>query len=151
MNREERIEKLIAVARSMIGAPYKRGAYLEEDADKQTEFDCSSFTQHVFKQVGITLPRSTILQAAAPIGKEVSGKRGDEVNAGDVIFYEGERGHYHHGLFPKKKMYIGHVVIYTDASRIIHACNNSIASGVVEDSVINLPKDYNVVLIKRFI
>lgn len=148
--REEKIKKLLEVARSLIGAPYKYGAYLEKYADKQTEFDCSSFIQYVFKQVGVELPRSTILQAAAP-GKKVSGKRGDELMSGDVIFYEGERGHYRHDLFPETKMYIGHAAICTDASKIIHACNNSAASGVVEQSVINLPLFHNVVLIKRFI
>lgn len=150
--REERVEKLIGVARSLIGAPYKRGAYAEEYADNQTEFDCSSFIQYVFRQVGIELPRSTILQAAASIGKKVSGKRGDELMLGDVIYYEGECGHYRHDLFHGRTIYIGHAAICTDASGIIHACNNSIASGVVEHSVINLPRYYYpIALIKRFI
>ncbi|MEK7555327.1 MAG: NlpC/P60 family protein [Patescibacteria group bacterium] len=151
--REERVEKLIGVARSLIGAPYKYGACAEEYKyiNGKMFFDCSLFIQYIFKQIGVELPRSTILQAAAP-GKEISGKRGDEVAIGDVAFYEGERGHYRHDLFPDKKIYIGHAVICTDASGIIHACNNSIYSGVVEHSIIHLPDYYNpIVLIKRFI
>ena len=70
ISREEKIKKLIETAVSLIGRPYEYGAYLNPDADKKIAFDCSSFIQYIFGKVGVELPRSTILQAAAP-GKEV--------------------------------------------------------------------------------
>jgi cell wall-associated NlpC family hydrolase len=144
---EEQGRKLLNTARSLIGASYKYGAYLDEEVDKMPEaFDCSSFTKFCFRQIGIEIPRSSILQAT--LGKEISGKFGDEVKAGDLIFFEGERGHYRHDLFPGRKIYIGHVAIFSDSSMVIHACNNSVASGVVETSLIILPK---VVMIKRLV
>lgn len=151
MNKKEKIEKLLKIARSQIGKPYKYGAYLEEkNNDEPAAFDCSSFIQFIFNEIGIELPRSSVLQAAAS-GQEISDKDLNILTAGDIIFYEGERGHYRHDLFPGRKLYIGHTAIFSGASKIIHACNSSIASGVVEQSIINLPKSYNIMLIKRFI
>lgn len=148
MTRERKVEKLLEIARSLIGAPYKYGAYLEVYADNQTAFDCSSFLQYVFKQISINIPRSTILQAAAD-GKEIIYP--EIVMPGDVIFFEGKQGHYRHDLFPAdRKIYIGHAALSVGSSRIIHATNNSTASGVIEQSVITLPESYNVTIVKRF-
>lgn len=144
--------QLITFARSLLGAPYKYGAYTEPASDAQSAFDCSSFIQFVFHNFGTELPRSTILQAASE-GTEIYSLA--EAQAGDLLFFEGERGHYRHDLFPGRKMYIGHVGIYAGEGAMIHATNNNGFSGVVEhalESEINPAYNKNtIVLIKRFI
>lgn len=152
MNNQEKISKLIETAKGLIGTPYKYGAYLEQKNGDESAFDCSSFIQHVFKQVEVELPRSSILQAAAT-GKEIKNLELAEV--GDLIFFEGNRGHYRHDLFPNRKIYIGHLGIYIGNNEIIHATNNNNASGVVLQKISELqnfhPETYKIVLIKRFI
>ncbi len=151
MNRKEKIEKLLEIARSQIGKPYKYGAYLKEKSyDEPVVFDCSSFIQFIFRKIGIELPRSSILQAATP-GQEINNKDLNKITPGDVIFYEGDKGHYNYDLFYGKKIYIGHTAICSNASKIIHATNSPTAHGVIEQSMAHLPECYNIVLIKRFI
>jgi peptidoglycan endopeptidase LytE len=144
MNREEKINRLIELARSLIGSPYKYGVYLENSEEEPKEFDCSSFIQYVFKKIGIELPRSTILQAAA-VRQEI--KNIGEALPGDLIFFEGERGHYRHDLFSDRKIYIGHVGIFSGNEKMIHAANRKNYSGVVETDF----KPEEIVLIKRVI
>ena len=143
--------QVIAFARTHIGLPYKYGAYAEQANDAQTAFDCSSFIQFIFHNFGMELPRSTILQAAAN-GLEINSLA--EARPGDVLFFEGDRGHYRHDLFPGRKIYIGHVGIYTDNATVIHATNSNGFSGVVEhDLKPSTNPAYNeetIVLIKRF-
>ena len=150
ISREEKIKKLIETAKSLIGQPYEYGAYLDLASDQRGSFDCSSFTQFIFGKVGVVLPRSTILQAAAS-GIEVSGKNGDVIMPGDVIFFEGNIGHYRHDLFPGRKIFIGHAGIFVGNNRIVHAISNSATSGVIEQSLDELPLPlYDIVLVKRF-
>lgn len=144
--------QLITFARTLKGLPYKYGAYVEPANAAQAAFDCSSFIQFIFHSVGIELPRSTILQAAAE-GAEIASLA--EAHPGDVIFFEGERGHYRHDLFQGRKIYIGHVGIYTKDDTIIHATNSNEFSGVVEHALEQeVNPAYNrktIVLIKRFL
>lgn len=147
--RQKKVDLVIKTAHDLIGAPYKYGAYLEESASNQTGFDCSSFIQYIFKPININLPRSTIIQAATP-GEEIVYP--DIVMPGDIIFFEGTRGHFRHDLFPNRKIYIGHVALSIGSSSVIHATNNPTASGVVKQLIITLPNPpYNIVLVKRFI
>lgn len=144
--------QLIAFARTQIGLPYKYGAYAETASDIQIAFDCSSFIQFIFHNFGIELPRSTILQAAAH-GQEIPTL--SEALPGDVLFFEGEVGHYRHELFPGRKMYIGHVGIYAGENKMIHATNSNGFSGVVEHNLEPTTNPaYNkdtIVLIKRYL
>lgn len=155
MNREEKIAKLIETARSCVGMPYEYGAYLKTgNGEKPAGFDCSSFIQYLFGQAGVDLPRSSILQASSPLGIEISP---DKIEPGDVLFFEGTKGHYAHLQFPAgKRIYIGHNAIYTGNDHIIHATENGkfnpILNGVVENHIDILPKEYyGIVLAKRFI
>ncbi len=155
MSREEKVEKLIEVARSCLGMPYKYGAYLKvNNGEKPDGFDCSSFIQYVFKQVEIDIPRSSIEQAASPLGIEISS---DKIEPGDVVFFESTKGHYWHAIFPPgKKVYIGHNAIYVGNGNIVHAADNAVLNpilqGVVEHAMNILPKPaYEIVMIKRFI
>lgn len=151
MKRKEKISKLIETAKSLIGTPYKYGAYSNPKITPKEGVDCSSFIQYVFKQIGIELPRSSILQAAHP-GEEVLNI--SHAQPGDLIFFEGTIGHYRHDLFPGKKVYVGHVGIYLDNDEIIHASNNEKAHAVVIQNLSELqnthPEAYKITLIKRF-
>lgn len=155
MTREGKIKKMLEIAESQIGKSYKYGAYLEtENNNDETpeNFDCSSFIQYVFGKIEIELGRSSILQATAN-GEEIDGI--EKAEPGDLIFFEGIRGHYHHGLFQGKKLYIGHVAVYSGNGKVIHATDNDLFSkipGVVESPLSRLiDASYNVVLLKRLL
>ena len=68
---------LVGTALSLRGAPYRNGG-----ADPQG-FDCSGFTQYVFAQYGVLLPRDVREQFEQ--GKSVNG--GEELVAGDLLFF----------------------------------------------------------------
>lgn len=77
----------MAIAARYLGTPYKYGG-----TSPQTGFDCSGFVQYVYRQAGITLPRTSMTQQQ--IGRRVS------MNAllpGDLVF----RGYpaYHVGIY----------------------------------------------------
>jgi cell wall-associated NlpC family hydrolase len=78
---------IVAIAARYLGTPYKYGG-----TSPQTGFDCSGFVQYVYRQAGITLPRTSMTQQQ--IGRRVS------MNAllpGDLVF----RGYpaYHVGIY----------------------------------------------------
>ncbi|HEY4499961.1 MAG TPA: C40 family peptidase [Candidatus Paceibacterota bacterium] len=116
-------QQFIAEARKYIGVPYLYAVPAEKIGEF---FDCSSFTQYLANRLGISLERSTFLQAAKN-GKEISL---NNIQPGDLIFYQGDKGHYDHKLLPGK--YIGHVVIYTGNGQAIHAKGNA---GVIEENL----------------
>ena len=68
--------EITGTALSLRGAPYRNGG-----ADP-SGFDCSGFTQYVFAQYGVALPRAVVEQFKA--GKPVPP---DELAAGDLIFF----------------------------------------------------------------
>jgi len=87
-----RAEKLLLIARSLIDTPYK---YAAKPKDIPQYLDCSSFTQYVYKQLGIDIPRSTILQAAKA-GTEIPNEANllTKLKTGDLLFFRGSKGHY---------------------------------------------------------
>jgi cell wall-associated NlpC family hydrolase len=136
-------ERVLEIAHSFNGTPYKYGAKPEEIP---TVFDCSSFTQEVYRGVGIEIPRSTILQAAQA-GKEIQLTANFE--PGDLLFFRGSKGHYNDELFPNRQIYIGHVAIYEGDGKAIHA---SSPQGVIKEDVsviINIRGP--IVLVKRIL
>lgn len=114
MGEQEKIEKIIEIAKSLIDTPYNYGASLDE---APAVFDCSGFIQYLFAQVGVELPRSTILQAAegTTVAKE-------NILPGDLMFLHGERGYYTKE-FPQG---IGHVVLYTGGGKVIQAASRRV-------------------------
>ncbi len=108
---------IIEVAKAQIGKKYKRGSKINEGT-----FDCSLFTQYVYGQMGIYLPRISIDQFDSGIQAE------EDPVPGDLIFTSGKNGYFHESN-PEVK--IGHVGLYTGSS-VIHAANTE--RGVVEDS-----------------
>lgn len=147
MNSDEKRNKVIEVAQSFIGTPYKYGAYAEEPTGRPVGFDCSSFIQHIFKHVDIDLPRSSLLQATQ--GKEILNE--SELLPGDLLFFEGTRGHYNYELFGGKKVYIGHVGICVEKGKMIHAAGGA-HNQVIEHNLDELPKPlYRIAMMRRII
>ncbi|MDO8469717.1 MAG: C40 family peptidase [bacterium] len=143
--------KIVSIARSFIGVPYKYGATPEE---APRTFDCSSFTQYCMKQVGINIPRSSILQGADAGGVEIElAQNYSNLEPGDLVFFRGQRGYYHDSLFPGRELtYIGHVGIYAGNGNIVHCHHIHKDSGVHEESIERLSRDprYCPALVRRF-
>ncbi len=146
---KDKISKLITIAKSLVGKPYKYGAKMDEAPDY---FDCSGFIKYLYEQIGIELPKSTIEQAE--IGKKI--KEIKKIKPGDLIFFHGERGHYNK-KFPAG---IGHVAMYMGSDTAIHAAAKRIQSqpkivevgGVKIESVKSIIKAKGpVVAIKRIL
>ena len=96
--------KLIETGKEYIGTPYKYGA-----APGNTKaFDCSSFTQYIFKSVDISLPRTS--KAQATVGKKVA--KGS-LSTGDLVF------------FNTNGKSISHVAIYAGNNKIIHSSSSN--------------------------
>ncbi|MCR8630472.1 C40 family peptidase [Paenibacillus radicis (ex Xue et al. 2023)] len=91
---------VIATGKHFLGVRYQFGA----PSGKTNAFDCSSFTQYVFKQNGINLPRSSRQQAG--VGTPVSKSK---LQPGDLIFSDTNRD----GV-------INHVGIYMGNGKILH-------------------------------
>ncbi|OXM83257.1 C40 family peptidase [Paenibacillus rigui] len=71
-------QNVIQTAKKYLGTPYKYGA----PSGSSRYFDCSSFTQYVFKKYGINLPRQSDEQAK--VGKYVSKSN---LKPGDLVFF----------------------------------------------------------------
>ena len=67
--------------------------------------DCSGFTQSVFANFGIEIPR-----VAADQGREGTSIDLDDIQIGDLLFYGGN--------------YISHVSIYIGDDQVVHASNS---------------------------
>ncbi|BFH14450.1 C40 family peptidase [Paenibacillus melissococcoides] len=93
-------DDIIATGKAFLGVPYHFGA----ESGRTDRFDCSSFTQYVFKKHGIELPRSSREQATA--GVKVSK---NELQPGDLVFSDTNRDGK-----------INHVSIYMGEDKILH-------------------------------
>lgn len=107
-------EKILSKAKEFLGTPYGFG----HKTDGRT--DCSGFTQQVFRQFGVSLPRSAAEQAM--LGENVNL---EDLQVGDLLFYR------------TYKSDPSHVAIYAGDGQIIHA--SSSAKKVQYDSI---DKDY---------
>lgn len=93
-------KSVIATGKKYLGVPYKFGA----KSGITSAFDCSSFTQYVFKKNGISLPRSSKQQAKS--GTYVSKSN---LKPGDLVFSDTNRD----GI-------INHVSIYIGNDKLLH-------------------------------
>jgi cell wall-associated NlpC family hydrolase len=91
---------VISIGKRYLGTPYKFGA----TAGQTRNFDCSSFTQYVFKKVGVSLPRTS--QQQARVGSYVSRSN---LRAGDLVFFS----------IPGKPGVIHHVAIYMGNNKLL--------------------------------
>lgn len=97
--------ELVGYAKKYLGVPYDFGAGSYEETKK---FDCSSFTRHVFKKFGVSLPR--LARDQDNIGRRVSR---DDLQTGDLIFFT-VPGRFESDAVP------GHVGIYIGGGKFIH-------------------------------
>lgn len=82
-------DKLVNTASKYHGVPYKFGGTTHKG------FDCSGYTQVVFRQHGITLPRTSDMQYK--LGRPVSKK---DLRKGDLVFFSTyEPGPSHVGIY----------------------------------------------------
>jgi cell wall-associated NlpC family hydrolase len=94
--------RVLSKAQEFLGTKYTYGK------KNSLQTDCSGFTQQVFKEVGISLPRSAAAQAK--IGSTVDI---DNLEVGDLLFYK---------TYKKEP---SHVAIYVGDGQIIHASYKS--------------------------
>lgn len=93
-------KEIVSYAKQFEGNPYVMGG---TSLTKGT--DCSGFTQSVFRDNGIKIPRTSKEQAKK--GKSIPL---DEIKPGDLIFYT-------------KNGQINHVALYIGNKKVIHASN----------------------------
>lgn len=100
-SREQKVNLLISSAKNLVGTPYVWGG----SALKDGGFDCSGFTQFLYKKVGYNLNRVSVDQAKQ--GVYVSR---NNLQAGDLVFYS---------LAGDGR--ISHVGIYLGGGNMIHS------------------------------
>ncbi|CAA6822929.1 MAG: Putative secreted protein [uncultured Sulfurovum sp.] len=88
-------------AKSFLGIPYVWGA------TGPNKFDCSGFTQWVYRDVGINIPR--VSRDQARVGEFVSY---DNLEHGDMVFFDTKK---------KRTGIVSHVGIYLGDGNFIHA------------------------------
>lgn len=93
-------DNVISTGKQFLGVPYRFGA----KSNITSSFDCSSFTQYVFKQNGIHIPRSSKQQSN--VGTFVPR---DQLQPGDLVFSDTNRD----GV-------INHVSIYIGNGQLLH-------------------------------
>ena len=79
---------VVAIAMRYLGIAYRYGG------TSPRGFDCSGFTQYVFRQIGVSLPRTADqqLRAATRIARS-------QARVGDLVFYLGGGRAYHVGIY----------------------------------------------------
>ena len=95
-------DKLVSLAKSKLGCKYVWGA------TGPNTFDCSGLTSWCYKQVGISIPRTSLAQSKS--GKAVSKSN---LQPGDLLFWKTTSAE------------VGHVGMYVGNGQFIHAPNKS--------------------------
>lgn len=94
--------ELVLSAMNFLGVPYRRGG-----SSRDTGFDCSGFTRHVFENsIGLILPRRAIEQANSSALVPVQQA---ELKPGDLVFFNTLRHTF------------SHVGIYVGDNKFIHS------------------------------
>jgi cell wall-associated NlpC family hydrolase len=94
--------ELVISAMNFLGVPYRRGG-----SSRDTGFDCSGFTRHVFENsIGLILPRRAIEQANSPALVPIQQA---ELKPGDLVFFNTLRHTF------------SHVGIYIGDDKFIHS------------------------------
>ncbi len=112
----ESINHMVCYAQDFIGTPYKYGSM------SLTSFDCSGFTSYVFKQFGISLPRSAREQAT--LGTKVDN---GSARKGDLIFFKGHS---------TRSTGVGHVgIVISECGDMITFIHASVHKGITIDTI----------------
>lgn len=130
-------EILALNALSCLGRPYLYGASPDEAPAK---FDCSSFVQYLYKNIGVVLPRTAIEQAH--MGEAVLP---DQLQKGDLLFFRGVVGRYNRE-FPQG---IGHVAVFVGNKSAVQATGGS--KKVILTPIKELLDRDDLVVIKRML
>ena len=85
----EKGDRIISRARTMIGMPYVRGGR------NPGGFDCSGLVQWAYKNEGISLPRTAREQSQ--VGTRITDV--EEMRAGDIVAFRHPRRGYHTGIY----------------------------------------------------
>jgi len=102
---------LVDNALSLVGVPYVFGG------TSRSGFDCSGYTQYVFKGSGVSLPRTAAEQFK--VGSSVSR---EQLKSGDLVFFQT----YTSGA--------SHVGIYIGGGQFAHASNSGVAVSSLNES-----------------
>ena len=94
--------EVVGAATKYLGVPYKWGG-----TDPATGLDCSGFTQRVFADLGIDIPRTSSQQATA--GRPVASLA--EARPGDLVFFDNS----------SSRAGIDHVGLYIGGGKMIAA------------------------------
>jgi len=124
-------QHLVRTAKEMLGIPYLWGGTSAKG------FDCSGFTQTVFKMNGFSLPRDAGMQAQEGVPVDTAdGFR--HLRIGDLLFFGSAREH------------ITHVGMYLGEGRYIHESGRvKINSLFPEDPDFNPPRARTLRMVKR--
>ncbi len=98
------IDNIERNAKSFLGTPYVWGATGPD------RFDCSGFTQWVFRDAGINIPR--VSREQAKVGKYI---RYEELQRGDMVFFDTKK---------RRTGKVCHVGIYLGDGDFIHASSS---------------------------
>ncbi|MCI6966999.1 NlpC/P60 family protein [bacterium] len=90
------LNRILSTAKSCLGLAYRTGG-----TSPQTGFDCSGFTQYVFAEAGISIPRVSRDQAKAGIAVPYS-----QMRPGDLVCFNSP---------------VSHVGIYLGSGKFIHS------------------------------
>ena len=114
---DQRANKIVTLGLDLFGHPYKYGG---ENPNKG--IDCSYFTQSIFKELGIQIPRTA--QEQFKTGKKVRKK--EQLKVGDLIFFRKTYYSKKKNKKGKRRSYtkINHVGIYIGNGEFIHATIN---------------------------
>ena len=104
--------EIVAYAKNYLGYKYVHGG------NTPSGFDCSGFTQYVYKHFGYSLSRSSSSQAGDGVAVSKS-----NLQPGDILCFSGSSG--------SKK--VSHVGIYIGGGKFIHSANSR--KGVIISSV----------------
>jgi murein DD-endopeptidase len=89
-------EQLLEIARKFVGVPYRNGGA------SPAGFDCSGLVYYAFRQMGITVPRTSASQHQAAQAVAL-----DELRSGDLLFFKVKPQRVSHvGIFVKDDLFL---------------------------------------------
>ncbi|NLG36793.1 MAG: hypothetical protein GX549_02165 [Clostridiales bacterium] len=112
----ERAVQIVEMAQQFLGTPYVYGAESPEDG-----FDCTGFTQYLYKQFGISLARTAQGQGYNTPGARINDVR--DLRIGDLVYLN---------TVPDDEDLSDHAGIYIGNGQFIHA-SSSMGEVVISD------------------
>jgi len=98
-------ERIIDFGMKFVGTPYQFGARTGATAT----FDCSSFVQHIYRQFGVEIPRTSIRQSRSGVAIADA-----DLERGDLVFFDADPNRGTRGV-------VDHVGVYLGDNMVLHA------------------------------